>query len=182
MFVEISNPDNPKSTFLVGNFYRPPHIAVPNLTSFIEYFAEKLAHFNTRDKFYICRDFNIDLLSLSSNEHVRNYFDGILSSVFLPTITLPTCLSVNSSLIYNIFLNKQEHLIFAGILDCEINVHQMTLINANLMLPTEINKYVTIYSHNNESISKFRNDIIDKRIFNRLNKDLHSIQMQITIC
>ena len=30
------------------------------------------------------------------------------------------------------------------------------------------------YSHNDESISKFRNDIIDKRIFNRLNKDLHS--------
>ena len=50
----------------------------------------------------------------------------------------------------------------------------MTLINANLMPPTEKNKYVTIYSHNDESISKFRNDIIDKRIFNRLNKDLHS--------
>ena len=27
MFVEISNPDNPKSTFTVGIFYRPPHIA-----------------------------------------------------------------------------------------------------------------------------------------------------------
>ena len=50
----------------------------------------------------------------------------------------------------------------------------MTLINANLMPPTEKNKYVTIYSHNDESISKFRNDIIDKRIFNQLNKDLHS--------
>ena len=48
----------------------------------------------------------------------------------------------------------------------------MTLINANLMPPAE-KKYVTIYSHNDESISKFRNDIIDKRIFNRLNKDLH---------
>ena len=48
----------------------------------------------------------------------------------------------------------------------------MTLINANLMPPQK--KNVTIYSHNDESISKFRNDIIDKRIFNRLNKDLHS--------
>ena len=80
MFVEISNPDNPKSTFTVGNFYRPPHIAVAQLTSFIDYFAEKLEHFNTREKFYICGDFNINLLSLSSNEHVRNYFEGILSS------------------------------------------------------------------------------------------------------
>ena len=174
MFVEISNPDNPKSTFTVGNFYRPPHIAVAQLTSCIDYFAEKLAHFNTREKFYICGDFNINLLSLSSNEHVRNYFEGILSSGFLPTITLPTRLSVNSTLIDNIFLNKQEHLNFAGILDCEISDRQMTLINANLMPPTEKNKYVTIYSHNDESISKFRNDIIDKRIFNRLNKDLHS--------
>ena len=174
MFVEISNPDNPKSTFTVGNFYRPPHIAVAQLTSFIDYFAEKLAHFNTREKFYICGDFNINLLSLSSNEHVRNYFEGILSSGFLPTITLPSRLSVNSTLIDNIFLNKQEHLNFAGILDCEISDHQMTLINVNLMPPTEKNKYVTIYSHNDESISKFRNDIIDKRIFNQLNKDLHS--------
>ena len=73
MFVEISNPDNPKSTFTVGIFDRPPHIAVAQLTSFIDYFAEKLAHFNTREKFYICGDFNINLLSLSSNEHVRNY-------------------------------------------------------------------------------------------------------------
>ena len=142
--------------------------------AFIDYFAEKLAHFNTREKFYICGDFNINLLSLSSNEHVRNYFEGILSSGFLPTITLPTRLSVNSTLIDNIFLNKQEHLNFAGILDCEISDHQMTLINANLIPPTEKNKYVTIYSHNDESISKFRNDIIDKRIFNQLNKDLHS--------
>ena len=39
MFVEISNPDNPKSTFTVCNFYRPPHIAVAQLTSFIDYFA-----------------------------------------------------------------------------------------------------------------------------------------------
>ena len=70
MLVEISNPDNPKSTFTVGNFYRPPHIAVAQLTSFIDYFTEKLAHFNTREKFYICGDFNINLLS--SNEHVRN--------------------------------------------------------------------------------------------------------------
>ena len=83
-------------------------------------------------------------------------------------------MSVNSTLIDNIFLNKQEHLNFAGILDCEISDHQMTLINVNLMPPTEKNKYVTIYSHNDESISKFRNDIIDKRIFNQLNKDLHS--------
>ena len=49
----------------------------------------------------------------------------------------------------------------------------MTLSNANLMPLTE-KKYVTIYSHNDVSISKFRNDIIDKRIFNRLNRDLHS--------
>ena len=53
MLVEISNPDNPKSTFTVGNFYRPPHIAVAQLTSFIDYCAEKIAHFNSSKTFYI---------------------------------------------------------------------------------------------------------------------------------
>ena len=51
MLVEISNPDILKSTFTVGNFYRPPHIAVAQLTSLIDYFAKKLAHFNTSKKF-----------------------------------------------------------------------------------------------------------------------------------
>ena len=40
MFVEISNPDKPNSKFSVDNFYRPLHIAVAQLTSFINYFAE----------------------------------------------------------------------------------------------------------------------------------------------
>ena len=53
MLVEISNPENPKSTFTVGIFYRPPHIAVAQLTSFIDYCAEKIAHFNTSKTFYI---------------------------------------------------------------------------------------------------------------------------------
>ena len=53
MLVEMSNPENPRSTFTVGNFYRPPHIAVAQLTSSIDYFAEKLAHFNNSTMFYI---------------------------------------------------------------------------------------------------------------------------------
>ena len=70
MFAEISNPDNPKTTFTVGNFYRPPHIAVAQLTSFIDCFAEKLAQFNTNEKFYICGDININLLSLCSYKNI----------------------------------------------------------------------------------------------------------------
>ena len=181
MFVEISNPDNHKSTFTVGNIYRPAHIAVAQLTSFIDYFAEKLAHFNTRERFYICGAFNINLLSLSSNEHVRNNFEGILSSGFLPAITLPTRLSVNSTLIANIFLNKQEHLNFAGILDCEIRDHQMTLINANLMPLTEkiyMLQYTLIrWEDAKGAYLKFINKLImgHTEIFSYTNTPIHPI-------
>ena len=42
------------------------------------------------------------------DEHSGSYFDGVLSSGFLPSITLPTRLSDNSTLIDNIFVNKQD--------------------------------------------------------------------------
>ena len=37
-----------------------------------------------------CEDFNINLISLNTNEHCNAYLEGTLSSGFIPTITLPT--------------------------------------------------------------------------------------------
>ena len=96
--------------------YRPPHTATVQLTSFIDYFTDRLSLLNVRETTVVCGDFNINLLSINSNEHYNTFFADTLSSSFLPTITLPTRLSNNSSLIDNIFVNKHERLNFAGIL------------------------------------------------------------------
>ena len=111
---------------------------------------------------------------MHSNEHTSNYFDGILSSGFLPAITLPTRISTNSSLIDNIYVNKEGITNYAAILDDEISDHQVIAININLISQQNKTKYITIYANSEECKSNFKNDIASKNIFDRLDKDLHA--------
>ena len=107
MYIDITYPLDPlKAKFTIGNIYRPPHSTIGHLTSFIDYFSRTLTLLSTRANTFVCGDYNINLLTLHSNEHTSNYFDGILSSGFLPAITLPTRISNTSSLIDNIFVSK----------------------------------------------------------------------------
>ena len=90
LFIEVTDHANPKSKLNIANFYGPPHFAISQLTSFIEYFTQKLSTINPRETTLACGDFNINLLSLNTNEHCNAYLEGTLSSGFLHTITLPT--------------------------------------------------------------------------------------------
>ena len=56
------------------------------LTSFIEYFTQTLSTIDPRETTLACGDFNINLLSLNSNDHCNTYLEGSLSSGFLPAI------------------------------------------------------------------------------------------------
>ena len=49
----------------------------------------------------MCGDYNVDLLKINSLQFNENYFDIILSAGYIPTITLPTRISENSTLIDN---------------------------------------------------------------------------------
>ena len=174
LLVQVTDPSNPKSKFNVVNFYRPPHASTSNLTDFIYYFTQKLSTLNTSETTFACGDFNINLLSLNNNEHHNAYLEGIFSSGFLPTITLPTRLSNKSTLIDNIFVNKQEKLNFAGILNNEISDHQAIVNDLNVVLPPQRTVYVTIFSNSEHSIQSFKNDFECKNIYERLNKDLNA--------
>ena len=174
MFVELTNPANPSKTkFTVGNFYRPPHATVAQLKLFINCFTQRLTMLNSCETIFVCGDYNINLLSLNTDKHTGSYVDGLLSSGFLPTITLPTRISERSTLIDDIFSNKQEKINFAGILVNEISDHQAVIVNVNQTLPSNKTKYITIYSNGAESKMNFRNDIASKNIYKNLNKDIH---------
>ena len=171
-YIEIYDSTNSKCKFTVGNMYRPPHTATAQLSSFIDYFTDRLLLLNIRETTVVCRDFNTNLLSINSNEHYNAFFADTLSSCFLPTITLPTRLSNNSSLIDNIFVNKQERLNFAGILNNEISDHQVIAIDMNLALPPQKMNYITVYSNSDRSKLNFKNDFEAKRVYDRLNHEL----------
>ena len=163
-----------KVKFIIGNIYRPPHSTIKHLTSYFKYFSRKLTLPSTRANTFVCGDYNINLLTLHSNEHTSNYFDGLLSSRFLPAITLPTRLSNTSSLIDNIFVSKQGNMNCAAILENEISDHQVIAINTNLVIPKPKTRYITIYANREECNEKLQNDITSKRIYDKLDKNLHA--------
>ena len=171
LFIEITDPSNPKYKLNVENFYRPPHTSITQLTSFIDYFTQKLSMLNTRENTFACGDFNINLLSIAANKHHSSYLEGILSSGFLPTITLPTRLSKNSTLIDNIFINKQEKLNFVGILNNEISDHQIVAVDMNLVIPSNKTHYITVFSNSDQTKQNFKNDLESRNTYNMLNKE-----------
>ena len=147
MFVDIIDPNSPSNVkFCMGNFYRPPHTTVAQLKPFIRFFSQKLTELNSNIIAFVCGDYNINILSVHSDEHSGSYFDGVLSSGFLPSITLPTRLSDNSTLIDNTFVNKQDIITITGILSNEIIDHQAVVVNINLTMPPDKTKYITIHS------------------------------------
>ena len=74
MFVELTDPSNPsKVKFTVCIFYRPPHTNVAQLQSFNCHFANKLESMNKRDNTFVCGDYNINLLSVNSDEHSSSF-------------------------------------------------------------------------------------------------------------
>ena len=83
-------------------------------------------------------------------------------------------MSNKSTLIDNIFVNKQEKLNFAGILNNEISDHQAIVNDLNVVLPPQRTVYVTIFSNSEHSIQSFKNDFECKNIYERLNKDLNA--------
>ena len=104
--IEISNPStSARNKITIGNIYRPPYNLQANINTFMTEFNSTLLqyHSNSRNA-YLCGDYNIDLLKLTSIQMHEDYFDNILSAGYIPTITLPTRLSENSTLIDNISL------------------------------------------------------------------------------
>ena len=176
MFITLTDPVETKQTiFSIVFFYRPPHIQVSQLTSFIDYFSTTLAQFDaSNETTFVCGDYNINLLLINENIHCSSFFECILSSGYLPSITLPTRIYDNSTLIDNIIYNRQPNLIFAGILENRISDHQAILINPVHRPPPSKSKYITVYSNSDASKEKFRTYINSLNLYATLDTNIDS--------
>ena len=54
----------------------------------MEFNSTLLENHTNSQKVYMCGDYNVDLLKLSSTPFNENYFDNILSAGYIPKITL----------------------------------------------------------------------------------------------
>ena len=102
--VKIINPSaSQRRKIIVGNIYRPPNNSRVNFNIFINGFKDTLLEFYANNQYtYLCGDYNVDLLKINSTQAYEEYFDNILSSGYVPTVTLQARLSNNSSLIDNV--------------------------------------------------------------------------------
>lgn len=172
MIIDIINPSSNITEFTICNMYRPPQANVYELTSFIDHFHMTLnSYVNYRKTAYVVGDFNINILRFKEKPHFADFLLGNFSSGFLPSITLPTRLSENSSLLDQIYYNNQQPFIFAGILTNHISDHQPILISTKHNRPRPKTKYITIFQTSLAAKENFRQSIESKNIYQRMEKD-----------
>ena len=106
VFLEILNDKNKNEIF--GCIYRHPTMDVKTFNE--KYFNGIIAKINDERKTcYLAGDFNIDLLKSETIPDIKDFFDTLTSSLFVPHITLPTRVTNRSqTLIDNIFSNNPD--------------------------------------------------------------------------
>ena len=121
----------------------------------------------------MCGDYNVDLLKINSVQFNENYFDSIISSGYVPTITLPTRLSDNSSLIDNVFTSNLSNALSAYILNVHISDHQPVILFTDDDLPHKKLKYITIKTNSEEAKKHFCSSFKSKNIMDLLDKNIY---------
>ena len=111
----------------------------------VEFNAFLLDNYANGQNSYMSGDYNLKLSKIHSLPFNENNFDNILSSGYIPTITLPTTLSDNySTLIDNIFTSNLSSDMFSCILNNDISDQQPFVLFSNDSLPPTKHKYITI--------------------------------------
>ena len=137
-----------------------PSYKSDDVISFTNEYTDLLNIIRARSKFvYVCGDYNIDLLKLSSNNNYYSFYENVLASSFAPLITFPTriCDTANT-LIDNIYTNVIDKGHTCGILIRTISVHQMyfCMMDENYVKPLTKQKYIEVEVCNQGSLEKLQ--------------------------
>ena len=169
--IEVYDPTNTfKRNIIIGNIYRPPYNSRYQTDTFLEGFNYNLSefHFN-RQNTYFCGDYNIDLLKVKRFHLNEEYFDSILTAGYIPTVTLPTRLSENSTLIDNVLTNNFSNNGTRGfILNIHISDHQPIMLFTNDQPPATKTHCITIRTNSDEAKHRFRTSFNDKNVIDKL--------------
>ena len=99
----------------------------------------------------------------------RVNFDSILTAGYIPTITLPTRLSENSTLIDNVLTNNfSNNGTKAFILNIHISDHQPIMLFTNDQTPATKTHCITIRTNSDEAKHLFCTSFHDKNVIDKL--------------
>ena len=128
----------------------------------------------TRSKFvYLCDDYNINILKICFNNPYNTFYENVMSCSFVPKITpLIRICDTTSTLIDNIYTNVLDKSHTSGILARPLSYHQMyfCVMNENYIKPTINQKYIEVEVLSEENIERFRKEIADLEIHNKLDE------------
>ena len=123
---------------------------------------------------YICGDFNINLLKISTKSHYNTFFENLLSSGFYPKISLPTRICNTSiTLINNIFSNKMCSNDASGIFVNHISDHQAIFTITSTKLNNRMEQqYVSIETKDDVSLNNFITEVRNMNISELLTRNV----------
>ena len=179
MCVQLSHNSPNSRKYILCNVYRLPCYLATDIDLFNAEFCSLLRTIKHRNSsVLVCGDFNIDLLSVTSNRHVTEYFDNIITSRFFPKITLPTRIQENSNtLIDQIWSNNLEESKKSKscILINDISDHKMifTFIE-NIEFIEKCDKLIKIEQRGEIAIQKFVEELKSMKIFDELNQNINN--------
>ena len=176
LFIELWRKNCTNQKYIVGNIYRLPLYLSDDVRSFTKEYTDVLNVLRTRSKpVYVCGDYDIDLLKIGSNNDYCSFYKNVLSSSFAPKITLPTRMcDTASTLIDNVFSNVIDKDHTCGVLVRPISDHQMyfCILNENYIKPITRRKFVEIEESSQEALARFKTEIANSEIYDKLRKDL----------
>ena len=164
---------------IICNIYRPPR----ELVEYYSIFVDDIEHIlSTTLRPYknvlLTGDFNIDLLKIKESPHINNFFEMIISSGYLPKITLPTRITDHSkTLIDNCFVKLSVNLsnTTSGILKYNISDHQPYFVILDyLKLDKSKDRYVKVFLNSPKAKEKFQNDLAKNCIIEKFDQNIDS--------
>ena len=163
----------------MSNIYRLPEKFVVELDLFIGEFSDFLNSLrNYNRSTFVCGDFNVNLLEITSNHHVSEYFESICSMGYFPRITLPTRIQPPTfSLIDNILANSLDETenAISGLLINDLSDHKIIFtFHQNNSYIDKVNKFINIEKRDDSSMNKFVDELTSLNICDKLDKKLSS--------
>ena len=178
LFVEIWKKNSHYQKYIIGNIYRLPVYVADDLNVFINEFTDLLIVLRARSKsVFLCGDYNIDLLKINANDNFNIFYENVISSSFIPSITFPSRIcDTTSTLIDNIYTNSVDKICTSGILIRPISDHQMyfCMINSNTCHSEQTKKFIEVEVCDHESIQSFVTEISNANIYDKLQKNLNT--------
>ena len=162
---------------VIGNIYKPPYEGLDDFNLFLTEFHDFVNMLSgCGHSSYICGDFNINLLKISTKSHYNTFFENMLSSGFYPKITLPTRIcNTSSTIIDNIFSNEMCSNDASGIFVNHISDHQAIFTITSTKLNNRMEQqYVSIETKDDVSLNNFITEVSNMNISELLNRNINA--------